>query len=160
MPTEVTAQEVADYVIHVAHEAGAPLSNLKLQKILYYAQAWHLAIFDQRLFPETFEAWVHGPVIPELYRKYQSTGWRDIEPSAEKPGFSPELEEFLRELLEEYLPLDAYRLELMTHREDPWIHARNGLPIDAPSNQTIDESDMRDYYRSRMERADHVSQAN
>jgi uncharacterized phage-associated protein len=61
-----TAQEVANYFIRRAHDSGEFISNLKLQKLLYYSQAWHLAIFDRRLFPERFQAWVHGPVIPTL----------------------------------------------------------------------------------------------
>ena len=57
---------------------GLTSCNLKLQKLVYYAQAWHLALRDVPLFEEDFEAWVHGPVIPALYQEYKKFGWRPI----------------------------------------------------------------------------------
>jgi uncharacterized phage-associated protein len=62
-----TADAVADYLIALAHERGESVNNLKLQKLLYYAQAWHLALHDEPLFPEKFQAWMTGPVIPAMY---------------------------------------------------------------------------------------------
>ena len=70
--------DIADYFVRLANETGDYISNLKLQKLVYYAQAWYLAISDEALFEEDFEAWVHGPVIPELYQEYKSFGWRPI----------------------------------------------------------------------------------
>jgi len=58
-----TVSKIANYFIYVANETGSYLSNLKLQKLLYYAQAWHLALYGISLFDEEFEAWIHGPVI-------------------------------------------------------------------------------------------------
>ncbi|OQY42717.1 MAG: hypothetical protein B6240_13665 [Desulfobacteraceae bacterium 4572_87] len=51
-------------------EAGDLISNLKLQKLVYYAQGFYLALYDEPLFNEPIEAWTHGPVIRELYRSY------------------------------------------------------------------------------------------
>lgn len=67
----VKPQDVADYFIWLANDSGSFISNLKLQKLVYYAQAWYLAIYGQSLFDEDFEAWVHGPIIPSLYQKYK-----------------------------------------------------------------------------------------
>lgn len=81
----LTCYNVADFFIHLANETGSYISNLKLQKLVYYAQAWHLAIYATPLFEEDFEAWVHSPVIPALYREYKSFGWQPILKDVQKP---------------------------------------------------------------------------
>jgi uncharacterized phage-associated protein len=146
-----TANHIANYFIWLANETGSFLSNLKLQKLVYYAQAWYLALHDQPLFDEDFEAWIHGPVIPTLYQEYKKFSWKPILKEVEKPNFSPEVNDFLQELTEVYFGCDAFELEQMTHREDPWIDARGNLPIDAPSNAIIPKEAMQEYYNNRVE---------
>jgi uncharacterized phage-associated protein len=146
-----TAEKIASHLIWEAHERGSFISNLKLQKLLYYAQAWHLAIYGQKLFAERFEAWVHGPVIPAIYGTYKKYGWRNIDEEVERPMFDDRTTEFLEELLDEYGPLDALRLEWLTHHEDPWLAARAGIPADQPCHSIIDEGVMESFYRSRSE---------
>jgi uncharacterized phage-associated protein len=145
-----TAAAIADYFIWLANETGSYISNLKLQKLVYYAQAWYLAIYEQPLFDEDFEAWVHGPVIPDLYQKYKSFGWKPILKDVEPPVFSEEIQGFLEELTEVYFGCDAFELEQMTHREDPWIEARGNLPLDVPCNAMISKESMREYYKNRV----------
>lgn len=145
----LTCFDIAEYFIRLANETGSFISNLKLQKLVYYAQAWHLAIHGEPLFQEDFQAWVHGPVIPELYQKYQSFSWRPIEEDA-NPQLSQTVEEFLEEIADEYFSCDSYELEKMTHLEDPWNWARVGLPIDEPSNAIIRKDWMKKYYASRV----------
>lgn len=147
----LTCYEVANYFIHLANETGSYISNLKLQKLVYYAQAWHLAIYGIPLFEEDFEAWVHGPVIPALYRQYREFSWKPILKDVDKPSFSSDVLKFLQELAEVYFGCDAYELERMTHQEDPWIRARGELPIDATSNAIISKESMREYYKTRVE---------
>lgn len=146
MTHETTASDVADYLLWLAHEHGSFVSNLKLQKLLYYAQGWHLGLFGRPLFADRFEAWVHGPVIPALYRKYRGYGWRNIDADAAPPTLPSETAVFLHEVAREYLPLDAYELELMSHREDPWRNARGRLAPDEPSSALLSESDMRAWF--------------
>jgi uncharacterized phage-associated protein len=143
-----TASEIADYFIYVANETGSYLSNLKLQKLLYYAQAWHLALYDVPLFEEDFEAWIHGPVIPSLYEQYQTFGWQPLLKEVQKPQFSEELQNFLKEVTNEYFILDTLELEMMTHREAPWIEARGNMPIDEPSLTIISQQSMKNYYKA------------
>lgn len=150
MPTDIQARDVANYLIASAHEHGSFVSNLKLQKLLYYAQGWHLGIFQRCLFSEKFEAWIHGPVIPSLYREFKGYSWRNIDEDVRKPEFASEVVDFLDEMIGEYLHLDAYHLEKMTHRESPWVAARGQLEIDAPSNAEIDENLMRDHFARRL----------
>jgi uncharacterized phage-associated protein len=137
--------EIADYFVSLAQETGSFVSNLKLQKLVYYAQAWHLALHEDPLFPEDFQAWVHGPVIPELYQKYKPWGWQPIqhEVKLQLPG---NVLAFLEEVAQEYFSCDAYELERMTHLEKPWQRAREGLPMDAVSTATIEKQWMKEYY--------------
>jgi len=139
--TVTTASQLADYYIWFANDVGSYLSNHKLQKLLYYAQAWYLAFEDKPLFDEDFEAWVHGPTIPALFYEYKEV---------EKPEFPQEVQEFLDELSDEYFFCDAYELELMVRREDPWIKARGDLPKDEPSHAIITKELMREFYKTRV----------
>ncbi|WP_013322367.1 Panacea domain-containing protein [Gloeothece verrucosa] len=148
--------KIAQFFIRYAHEAGSLLTNLKLQKLVYYAQAWHLAIHGSPLFEEDFEAWVHGPVIPELYQKYKQYKWNPISEDVDKPVLSEELEEFLEEVIDVYFSYDAYELERMTHCEAPWIEARGAIPIDEPSNAIITKESMKTYYATRAELEEEV----
>ncbi|PSF35524.1 hypothetical protein C7H19_16040 [Aphanothece hegewaldii CCALA 016] len=144
---------VADYFIRLANETGSFVSNLKLQKLVYYAQAWHLALYDVPLFEEDFQAWIHGPVIPTLYQKYRVFGWRPITEDV-NPILPEAIQDFLNEVAQEYFACDAYELEQMTHAETPWNRARGDLPPDAHSNAVIKKEWMKEYYGSRVEKQD------
>ncbi|MBE9209271.1 DUF4065 domain-containing protein [Nostoc sp. LEGE 06077] len=141
---------ITDYFIWLANQTGSFISNLKLQKLIYYAQAWHLALYKIPLFPEDFQAWIHGPVIPALYQKYRSFGWQPILEDA-NPELPHEVRKFLDEVAQEYFACDAYELEQMTHIEEPWNLARVNLPPDAPSSAVIEKEWMKEYYGSRVE---------
>lgn len=147
--TVLSCFDIADYFIRVANRTGSFISNLKLQKLVYYAQAWHIALYGEPLFPEEFQAWVHGPVIPSLYQKYKSFGWQPIVEDA-NPRLPEGVIQFLEEVVDEYFACDAYELEQMTHAEDPWNLARGDLPPDAPSNEIIEKAWMKEYYGARV----------
>src|SRR5258707_15495854 len=130
-----TAQYIAECLISLSHEKQDPVSNLKLQKLLYYSQAWHLALFKTPLFEEEIEAWVHGPVVPQVFRRYRDCKWNPIVNigTGSKPAFVAHLEEVWRV----YGDFRAFDLERLTHSEDPWKIARTGLPPDASSSRII-----------------------
>ena len=146
-----TAQKVAQYMIAFSHEHGDPISNLKLQKLLYYAQAWHLALYDKPLFKASIEAWVHGPVVLSVYRTYRQYSWQPIQEEPEKVKLLSSTCEFLDEVMDVYGEFSAYQLEKLTHSEDPWRNARGDLPPDASSSVTISHISMRDYYKARAQ---------
>jgi uncharacterized phage-associated protein len=146
----VSCFEVANYFIWWARETGSFVSNLKLQKLVYYSQAWHLAIHDTPLFEEDFQAWVHGPVIPELYQKYKSFRWQPITVDV-IPQLPPTTIEFLEGVRDEYFSCDGYELEQMTHAEDPWHLARGSIAADVVSTAQIDKTWMKEYYGARVE---------
>ena len=146
----MTALETARYIIRFSHEHGDPVSNLKLQKLLYYAQAWHLALYDEPLFGERLEAWVHGPVVPPVYGTFKQWTWQPISVEVTLPDVSDPDREHLDEVMDVYGGLTAMYLEKLTHQEDPWRKARAGLSDDAPSNAVISHKDMQEYYKARV----------
>ena len=96
----VRALDVANLFLHWANTAGDLISNLKMQKLLYYAQAWHLVNFRQRLFSDPIEAWDLGPVIRSVYSKYRKHGYGPISYKGtchEEDVFSSGQIEFLKE---------------------------------------------------------------
>ncbi|KQV60124.1 hypothetical protein ASC95_01200 [Pelomonas sp. Root1217] len=143
-----TAADVARYFLSLAdEEAGDTLSNLKLQKLLYYAQGFSLAIDDQPLFGERLEAWTHGPVVPDVYHLFKSYGSGPIP----LPGdFDPmSLDAGTRELLDEvyevYGQYSAWKLRNMTHDEDPWKDAYD----EEPSSQ-IPHGALQRFFKTRL----------
>lgn len=148
-----SADAVADYLIALAHQRGEQLNNLKLQKLLYYAQAWHLALHDQPLFPEKFQAWMSGPVIPALYWKFKRHGIHALPAPDSRPDLAPEIVRLLDEVADDYMPLDEYDLSSMTYREAPWMTAHQGIDITEPCDVELDENEMRTFFRRLAEAA-------
>jgi len=148
-----TADAVADYLVALAHERGESVNNLKLQKLLYYAQAWHLALHDEPLFPEKLQAWIYGPAIPSVYWRFDGFGWHQIPAPAAEPVLDPSTRGFLDELAADYMPLEEWRLEEMTRRESPWLKARAGLLPHEPCEREIAECDIRTCIRRPAEAA-------
>ena len=145
-----TAQTIADYLIAFSHQHGDPVSNLKLQKLLYYAQAWYLALYDEPLFGDPLQAWVHGPVVPSVYRRYKDWAWKPIEENPEMPSLEPQVQKHLVEVMGVYGTMTAYGLELLTHDEEPWRNARGALAVDEPSTSVISLDDMKRFYRLQL----------
>ncbi len=151
---KITHNDVANYFLAFANEIGELITNLKLQKLVYYAQAWYLANYLKPLFDSDFEAWVHGPAIPELYHKYKSFAYRPIESDVKlrevKKTFDKDTLKFLDEVISVYMPYGAYQLELMVHREVPWSDAREGYTPIERCNIIIKKETMREFYAKRL----------
>lgn len=152
--------DVANYFIYKSNfdnKARRTISPLKLQKLIYYAQAWHVTLNEgKKMFDEDIEAWVHGPVVRSVYRKYRHYGYNFI--SEEIKQLPPKLNEKEYENIKEtldlvwklYNELDAKTLEKMTHSEAPWRQARKGIPSHEASNRIITTQSMRDYYKKYL----------
>ncbi len=144
----IIPKSVSDYLLVENRERGENLTNLKLQKLLYYAQAWHLALRNAPLFDEDFQAWVHGPVLPSQYLRFRSFQWRPIMLEVTRPDVASDEAAFLNEIVDVFGSETAVALELMTHRETPWIEARGTLAPDAASSNLISKQSMQQFYRS------------
>lgn len=150
----VSVHAVADHFIRkVDREAGDDMTHFKLQKMLYYAQAWHLAMNDERLFDNAFEGWVHGPVCHEVYDRFRHLGWSPISVDdvlSTADDFDEETLDFLDEVWEVYSQYSAAKLEQMTHQEEPWLEARGDSAPQTPGHTELKDDTIRSFYRQRM----------
>ncbi|AKM09022.1 Panacea domain-containing protein [Croceicoccus naphthovorans] len=144
----IQPDSIADYLIAECRERGENLTNLKLQKLLYYADAWSLALSDEPLFAEDFKAWVHGPVLLSQYHRFKDNKWRPIVVDIDRPKIDENLAVFLDEIVDVFGCESAVALELMTHRELPWLEARGDLAPSEPSTASISKETTRLFYRS------------
>lgn len=100
---------------------GELMSNLKLQKMLYYEQGYHLAVFGTPLFDEDIEAWMYGPVVPSVYEHFHENGAGGIVPETDNPiKLSDEEEDLFNNVFQAYIEFSAYGLMRKTHEESPW----------------------------------------
>jgi uncharacterized phage-associated protein len=147
---EYRAHEIADTIIASSRKRGiADLTNLKLQKLLYYSQAWHLALTDRILFSEDVEAWIHGPVVPRVFGLFKDFRWNVIDCKVHSLEDDTVIGH-IDSVLEKYGEYGATQLERLTHSEAPWIYARRGLAPDEPSRNVISTDHMKNFYRSLM----------
>lgn len=143
-----TALEVARWFLaynrNEEDERGAErISNLKLQKLLYYAQGCYLALYGKPLFSDDIVAWTHGPVVVNVYHAYKANGANGI-PFTEDfdmSQFSDEENDVLTQVYNTFGQYSAWKLRDMTHAEEPWLSTKQECVI---SNQKI-----RDYFQKK-----------
>jgi uncharacterized phage-associated protein len=143
----INCLNVARYFIIKAYEDGieAEMTNMKVQKLLYYSQSLHLALYDELLFDEEIQAWRYGPVCPPAYRFYSEFEANQLPVPSQDflLDISDEQKKLLEEIWEYFGGYHAYRLSNMTHGEFPWKKARKGLPPQASSTEPILLEDMK-----------------
>lgn len=140
-----SAFDVAKYYLKLADDdSGELLSNMKLQKLLYYAQGFHVAILGTPLFNERILAWIHGPVVGKVYYEYKKYGNQGIPATDENVGLNIP-EEALKIVDDVYYgfgQFSAWKLREMTHEEPPWANTQNG--------EEISLKDMEEYFKTRI----------
>jgi uncharacterized phage-associated protein len=139
-----SAHDVAAYIL----EQRGSMSAMKLQKLVYYSQAWHLVWDDEPLFGEQIQAWANGPVVRELYDVHRGQFTVSRWPRGDGANLSDEQRNTVDVVLEFYGPKSAVWLSEATHREDPWKDARGELPPTVRSNAEISPAAMAEYYSS------------
>lgn len=136
--------DVAAYILKKHGQTSA----MKLQKLVYYSQAWSLVWDEKALFPEKIRAWSNGPVVPELYEKHRGmfllTDW----PSGNPDHLTTDEIDTVDIVLKHYGGLNPQNLSDLTHREPPWREARKGLADCDRGNQEITHESMAEYYSS------------
>lgn len=124
--------DVARYFLTLVNEEeGDLMSNLKLQKLLYYAQGYHLAMYGEPLFDEEICAWQYGPVVPKVYHEYKQYGRQAI-PKPENADFSAlssNARQLIEDVYEEYGQYEASVLMHFTHEESPWQYTTHNCVI-------------------------------
>lgn len=136
--------DIANYFL-----SKEPMTNKKLQKLCYYTQAWYLALNNERLFNSNFEAWIHGPVCPELYHNFKNYGYNEIPQlniMPENLQHDQYILSFLEQIYKLYGSLNGNQLEELSHSEYPWKNARGNIGSWKSCNNIIDNEDMRYYY--------------
>jgi len=137
--------DVAAYILDVA----GPMTAMKLQKLVYYSQAWSLVWDEEPLFSETIEAWANGPVVRSLYEAHRGRfrvssgdviGNREILTDTQK--------ETIDAVLRDYGLHSSQWLSDLTHQERPWREARHGLAPGERSNRVISWASMAEYYEA------------
>lgn len=154
MTAKLTADDITDYLLSKETKlSGEGITNLDVQNILYFAQGWHLAIKGERLFQEELRAWVHGPVVPEVYFRLAQYE-RDPIPVTEVRGDPVlDLPEAVRTFLDQiWTKYSAYRtgkLVELTHEQAPWKNARGDIEARQKSETPLSTSDMMEFFRTR-----------
>lgn len=141
-----TVFDVARYIL----EKCGPMTAMKLEKLVYYSQAWSLVWDDRPLFNERIEAWANGPVVPELFNIHRGIFTitpemiTDVKPS----NLDQDALDTIDAVLSVYMDKPSHWLSELTHTEKPWKDARIGLAPGERGNNVITHGAMREYYES------------
>lgn len=143
----VTAHDVAAYIV----KKIGPLSAMKLQKLVYYSQAWSLVWDDRPLFDEPIEAWAFGPVVPALFDMHRGQFSVSSWPQGNPEALEDDSRETIDLVLDYYGKQNAQQLSDLTHREAPWRDARQGLSDSERGKCPISLELMMEYYSNIAE---------
>lgn len=140
----VSAHDVAAYIVSKLGHVSA----MKLQKLVYYCQAWSLVWDDEQLFSEPVEAWANGPVVRDLYTQHRGqfsiTSW----PTGDASRLDQTQAETVESVLQYYGDMNAQMLSDLTHNEQPWKQARRGMAEGSRGRSEISCASMAEYYSS------------
>nr|DAL57464.1 MAG TPA_asm: hypothetical protein [Caudoviricetes sp.] len=143
------ALDIARKLIYKAQNdepnGGDRMTNLKLQKLLYYQQGYHLAFFDTPLFDDKIEAWMYGPVVPSVYDVYAKYVASTLPEINEQIQLADEEEELFNEVYDAYREFSAIGLMNRTHSEAPW---RNATLHDIGA--VITQDSMKSYFLTKI----------
>lgn len=139
-------RDIANYFLYLDQQNdGDGISNLKLQKLVYYAQGFYSAIFDSPLFSDKIEAWTHGPVVSSLYQAYKHHGSTLIPTNQhfDMSSIDKDTLGLLDEVYDVFGQYSAWKLRDMTHEEKPWIDHENEA-------DEIPLSEITSYFKTRI----------
>ena len=150
---------VVQYILSECND----ITNLAVQKSLYYVQGFMKAFNDVFIFEEDCEAWVHGPVYKEIYQRFSNFGYgainEDNEIKFDSSCFSTEEKLVIDRVIRHLACYSGKVLELFTHLEEPWIKARGNLPRNINSNRIIEKDLIADYFKAVCKKFNMLSPA-
>ena len=134
--------DVAEYILR----KSGPMTAWKLQKLVYYSQAWSLVWDDRPLFRARIEAWANGPVVPALYQKHRGMFKVHEIAKGDPSKLDRDAKDTVDAILSSYGKKPPQWLSDLTHVEEPWRRARLGTPEGARSGKEITLASMAEYY--------------
>ena len=137
-----TAADVAAYIL----KQTKPITHMKLQKLLYYSQAWSLVWDERPLFRHRIEAWVNGPVVRSVYQELRTEYLIRSIPSGSAKNLTSEQRDTVDVVLDHYGNKSPQWLSDLTHMEDPWHDARANLAPHERGTAEITHAAMAEYY--------------
>ncbi|WP_033916605.1 Panacea domain-containing protein [Campylobacter sputorum] len=154
--TTISAIDTAKLILAILKnddEMAEYTSRLKLLKLLYYVQGYHLAMFNAPLFNDKIEAWLHGPVIPEVWKWAKNYGDEQMQNEAlskeqiENLNLHPQQIKLIEEVLDIYNKYSAYGLRDKTHTEIPWLES-----YEKDKNNEITQKSLKNFFSPLVER--------
>lgn len=158
------SKAIANYFLDLAKESNRPLTPMKLQKLIYFAHGWCLAIYDQALISETVEAWRYGPVVQSIYHEFKEHGSGEITKLAtefelldvdalEFGIYTPYISDdddktkaLLNKVWDIYGKYSGVALSNATHMQNtPWANVWNP---NTPKGTDIPEIQIKEYFQS------------
>lgn len=139
-----TVFDVAKYILSKKGE----MSTWKLQKLCYYAQAWHYTWTEKPLFDNVIQAWANGPVIVDLFRVHQGKFLISDIKNGNIQNLTDDEKDSIDIIIRDYGDLEPYDLREMSHAEAPWKDARGSLSEGAKCTNEITLEAMGTYYGS------------
>ena len=136
--------DVAKYIL----EKHGPMTTMKLQKLVYYSQAWSVVWDSKPLFGEEIQAWASGPVVRELYDEHKGMFQISGLEEGNTDNLKLEEKETIDAVLQAYGDKPAQWISDLTHMEKPWNDAREGIPIGQNCENEITLSSLEEYYGS------------
>lgn len=146
-PKITSGVSVLDVAAYILKKSGK-LSSIKLQKLIYYCQAWSLVWDEEPLFHEPIEAWINGPVVRKLYNYHRGMFQISAVLTGNANLLNDEQKETIDSVLEFYGDKPAQWLIDLTHNEAPWKEARRGMDSTVRGNRAISLESMAEYYSS------------
>ena len=144
---EIPQIQVFDVAAYILEKMGT-VTTMKLQKLVYYSQAWSSVWDEEQLFEEDIEAWANGPVVRDLFDYHRGMYEISSIPIGNPRLLNQEQQETVDAVLDYYGDKSSQWLIELTHMEDPWVQARKGLPPLERGNRVIPLDTMADYYSS------------
>ncbi|MDM0495266.1 Panacea domain-containing protein [Clostridium perfringens] len=131
-------KDIAAYIVDYSIENGCPVSNLKLQKLLYYVQAYFLVTKSEPCFREDIEHWRHGPVVREVYSQYKMYFDDKITKSNGFNGLGSYDKKLIDKVIDSYETYGPWDMVRKTHEEEPWVNTN--------SDDVIDKKEIKKYF--------------
>lgn len=139
-----TVHDVAAYIL----TKRGSMTAMKLQKLVYYSQAWSLVWDEKPIFSEQIEAWINGPVVRELYEAFRGQFRVSEDPYGNPDELDSEQRDTVKAVVHFYGKMSSQDLSDLTHREPPWRDARRGLDPGDRGSRVISHAAMAEYYGS------------